>query len=89
MKIWKKKIQKQNIKIKYSETEEKLLKYLQLNKYITLREFRYIAQISKHRAESILANFVLLHILAMQVNDKETRFFISDKNKMEDELFRF
>lgn len=81
MKVWKKRKTRRNIKIAYSENEEKLLKYLQEKGFITVSTFRKITGISKHKAETILVDFILLDIIDMQMEEKGTKFVLNEKNK--------
>jgi predicted HTH transcriptional regulator len=80
MKLWKKQKAKKSIKITYTEIEEKLLKYLKENSSISISTFKKISRISKYKAESILADFILLDIINMEIQDNGARFVLSDKN---------
>lgn len=81
MKVWKKQKLKKNIKITYTETEEKLLKYLTENSLITVGIYRKISGISKYKAEQILSDFIILDIIKMEIKDNGSMFVLSDKNK--------
>lgn len=81
MKLWKKQKSKKNIRITYTEIEEKLLKYLKENTSITIDVFKKMSRISKYKAESILADFILLDIIKMEIKDNGANFVLSDKNK--------
>lgn len=81
MKVWKKRKLKKSIKITYTDIEEKLLKYLKESSSITLATFRKISGISKYKAEHILADFILLDIIKMEIKDNGSKFVLSAKNK--------
>lgn len=78
MKVWKKRQAKKSIKITYTEIEEKLLKYLKANNFITTSLFREIAGISKFRAENILSDFVLLNIIKMEIKENGPEFVLNE-----------
>lgn len=78
MKVWKKRQAKKSIKITYTEIEEKLLKYLKANNFITTSLFREIAGISKFRAENILSDFVLLNIIKMEIKENGPKFVLNE-----------
>lgn len=78
MKVWKKRQAKKSIKITYTEIEEKLLKYLKANNFITTSLFREIAGISKFRAENILSDFVLLNIIKMEIKEDGPKFVLNE-----------
>lgn len=78
MKVWSKKKSRKSIKISYTETEEKLLKYLKENEFITSNLFQKIAGISKYKAESILADFILLNIIKMDIFENGSKFALID-----------
>lgn len=80
MKVWKKQKLKKNIKITYTEPEERLLKHLKSNAFITIETYMKIAEISKYKTENILADFIILDIIKMEIKDNNTKFALSDKN---------
>nr|WP_321451678.1 ATP-binding protein [uncultured Carboxylicivirga sp.] len=57
------------LKIKYAET--KLLKYLELNGYITFSRFCGMARISPRKAEKILINLIHMKVLVMDITEKQ------------------
>lgn len=76
LKVWKKKLQKIPIQIKYTETEKTLLNYLKVNNNITLKKYTQIAKISYHVAEKILADFILLNIIEPNLSEKNSSYKI-------------
>ena len=55
-----------------------LLEYLEQNDRITRSKFKKIADISNHRAETILVNFIMLNILGMEITEKVTFFYLKE-----------
>jgi predicted HTH transcriptional regulator len=81
MKVWKQRFSKRNVKISYTKVEEKLLNYLAKNSFITVTIFRKLAGISNYRAETILADFILLNIIDIIHEERGTKFVLSADNK--------
>jgi len=72
LKAWKRKKDKKNTFVKYTEKEKALLEYLEKNQTITLNKFAKIAHISRSHAENILINFIVLDIIAIRFTEKQT-----------------
>lgn len=70
LKIWKYEKNKQEIKITFTDSEMFLLKYLNENKKITVREFIKEAKINKKEAEKILINFTLMNLIKPEITEK-------------------
>lgn len=70
LKLWKRRKRKSGTYIKYTEKEKLLLSYLKENPSISLSKFRKIGNLSKHKAENILVNFIALDIIEMNFTDK-------------------
>jgi predicted HTH transcriptional regulator len=70
LQIWRKEEKRRGVMVKFGEAENLLLEYLDKNGSITLSRYRKIANISLHRAESILANLVLLNVLIIKASEK-------------------
>nr|WP_319398651.1 ATP-binding protein [uncultured Carboxylicivirga sp.] len=68
------------LKIKYAET--KLLKYLELNGYITFSRFCGMARISPRKAEKILINLIHMKVLVMDITEKQI-FYKMNPNPVE------
>jgi predicted HTH transcriptional regulator len=70
LQIWRKEAKERGVMVKFGKAEKLLMEYIGKNGSITLSKFRKIADISLYRAESILANLVLLKILIIQASEK-------------------
>ncbi|MFC2101036.1 helix-turn-helix domain-containing protein [Bacteroidota bacterium] len=78
---WKRKKDRVNTFIKYTEKEKSLLEYLEKNKVITLNKFSKLVQISRNHAENILVNFIVLDIIEILFTEKQTYYCLK---KLED-----
>jgi len=76
LKAWKRKKDKINTFIKYTDKEKSLLEYLEENKLITLNKFSKLAQISRNHAENILVNFIALDIIDILFTEKQTFYHL-------------
>lgn len=74
LKIWKYQNNKHNIKVTFNDAEIFLLKYLNDNKKITLKDFVKEAKINKREAERILVNFTLINIIKTEITEKMVFF---------------
>jgi predicted HTH transcriptional regulator len=79
VKIWKYQNNKQNIKITFNEAEMFLLKYLNENKKITVRDFVQKAKINKKEAERILVNFALTNVVKYEITEKVIFFTLFEE----------
>lgn len=70
LKIWKYQNNKQNTKVSFNEAEMFLLKYLNENKKITVKDFIQKAKINKNEAERILINFTLINMIKYEITEK-------------------
>lgn len=68
--IWKKQVKKTGVIVKFGAAENSLMNHLSEKGFVTLSKFRKIAGISSRRAESILANLIILKILIMNPSEK-------------------
>ncbi len=80
--VWKKHKSATGIHFTYSEYEKLLIDYLRTNPGITFSKFIRLAHISRKKAEEILTNFVIMHIVEMKTEKEGTLFSL---NKMFDE----
>jgi len=78
LKVWKRQSGKKGTFIRFRENEKLLLEYLEQHGRITRSKFRKIAEISNHRAETILVNFIMLNILGMEITEKVTFFYLKE-----------
>ena len=70
LKVWKRKKRKKGTFVKYTDKEKFLLKYLEKNQNISLSKFYHLAHISRYKAENILVNFIVLHIIEIIFSEK-------------------
>lgn len=81
LKIWKYQNNKQEVKVTFTESEMFLLKYLNDNKRITLKEFMKAARISKKEAEKTLVNFTLINMLKLEITEKVIFFSLYEEDQ--------
>ena len=79
LKIWKYQNNKQEIKITFTDAEMFLLKFLNENKKITLKEFIKEAKINKKEAERILVNFTLINLIKLEITEKVIFFSLNEE----------
>ncbi len=81
--VWKRNNSQIGIHFTYSESEQKLVEYLQKNPKITYSKFVRLAHISRNKAEEVLTNAVVMEIVKIKT-EKESTFFtlntMSDDN---------
>jgi predicted HTH transcriptional regulator len=69
LQVWRKGEKRKGVLIKFGKAENTLMDYLDKNNSITISRFRKITRISSHRAESILANLILIKVIVMEVSE--------------------
>lgn len=79
LKIWKYENNRQNIKVAFTEPEMYILKYLNENKRITIKEFIRDTKINKKEAERIIVNFVLINLIKIEITEKEIFFSLFEE----------
>lgn len=79
LKIWKYQNNKQNVKITFNEAEMFLLKYLNENKKVTVRDFVEKANVNKKEAERILVNFTLTNVIKYEITEKVVFFTLFEE----------
>lgn len=70
LQIWRKEKKRSGVMVKFGKVENSLMDYLEKNGSVTLSGFRKIASIPSYKAESILANLVILKVLIMKASEK-------------------
>lgn len=80
LKIWKYQNNKQNIRVTFSDAEMFLLKYLNENERITIKEFVQKAEINRREAERIIVNFTVINMLKYEITEKEVYFALFEEN---------
>ena len=68
--VWKKQKNKTGVTVRFGAAENSLLDYLSKNGSVTLSKFRKITGISSYRAESILANLLIIKTIIMNCSEK-------------------
>jgi len=81
IKVWKSNSLSIPAKIAFTEVEAQLLHFLSEHEQITLSEFQQIAHINKKRAETILAEFVLVGTIDIVQTSQNTIFRLSPSTK--------
>ena len=79
LKIWKYQNNTQDIKITFTDAEMFLLKYLNNNEKITLKEFIKEAKINKKEAERILVDFTLMNLIKLEITEKVIFFSLYEE----------
>jgi len=83
--VWDKQNSPKGICFTYSDDEKFLIQYLQENERITFSKFMRLAQISRHKAQEILSNFIIMDIIRLNTTHGGTYFFLNtdfDKNEL-------
>lgn len=70
LKIWRKEARSIGVLVKFGKAENMLMEYLGKNGSITLSGFKRIAGINSYKAESILANLIIMKVLVMKASEK-------------------
>jgi predicted HTH transcriptional regulator len=83
LQVWKRQESKVPVKISFTKTEMLLLEYLSENKSISEMLFMELASINKKKADHLLVDFILLGIIEMKMNEKETVFSMVDQHFLE------
>lgn len=69
LKVWKKKRNITGVKIKFTETERSLIKYIEEHGKISLSAFKKLSGLSIRRCEYILADFIVLDIIKLNYSE--------------------
>src|SRR4030042_3311210 len=77
LQVWRKEEKRRGDLVRFGKVENLLMDYLGKNGSITLSRLRKIARISSYRAESILANLILLKVLVMKASEKGFSYELS------------
>lgn len=82
IKVWERQSSPKGIYLKYTETEKKILSYVEQYQMITFTKALRIGRVNKNKIENILANFIAIGILEPIFTENTVRYKI--KNKIED-----
>lgn len=74
MKYWDKKKKDDALFIKLSDSEKLLLNYLEEHQSISLSKFTRISQLTRNRAEHILAEFMIMDLIRMEISENKTNY---------------
>jgi predicted HTH transcriptional regulator len=80
LQVWRKEENGYGVVVRFGKAENSLLDYLGKNGSITLSKFRKISKISSNRAESILANLIILKTIIMNASEKGFSYEINQVN---------
>lgn len=86
--VWKKQNSTKGIYFTYSDDEKMLIEILQKFGSVTFSKYLRMAHISRHAAENILTNFVLMNVVEMNTTKEATTFSLK-KQLDENELKKF
>jgi predicted HTH transcriptional regulator len=70
LQVWRKEKKRTGVLVKFGKAENALMDYLKKNGSITISKFRKIARISPYKAESILANLIILKVVIINASEK-------------------
>ncbi|MDR2147596.1 MAG: putative DNA binding domain-containing protein [Tannerella sp.] len=65
--------------LKISRPVEKLLRYLDVNPYITVSQFRKIARINYFAAKNILSDLLAINVIGYQLTDRKIVYTLQNK----------
>ena len=71
LKVWARQKKNQGTLLKYTETESKLLEYLNNHEIITFSGFQRIIGVKRKAAETTLINLVAMNVLEMELSEKQ------------------
>lgn len=83
VRYWKRQAEKTPVKISFTEPEMVLLRQLSVNQKITLHQFMDLAGIGKKLAEKIIIDFLVIQLIRIQQNEKETLFKLQNFTLLE------
>lgn len=76
--VWKNEKNKEGIKIKFTDTEKILFDYLDKYNSITFLKFMKLVRLPAEKAEQIMIRFILLKIITIEFNGKNTIYKFND-----------
>ena len=78
LKAWKLERNSKGLLFIYDEPKKQLVKYLEENNQITLTKFSKIAQINRHSAEDILAEFLNIGCISIALENDPVTYYLKD-----------
>lgn len=79
LKVWKRNSRKYGTFLNYRENEKWLLTYLSGHPHISLSQFCRHTGLSRHRAEIILVNLIIMKVIRMDFRDNQFVFLLTEK----------
>ena len=70
LKVWKNEKTDAGVMVEFTDNEKLLLSHLEYNNQITFNQLRKITNLSFHRTQDLLVNFISLNIIEMVFTDK-------------------
>ncbi len=83
LQVWRKEEKGSGVLVKFGKAENSLMNYIKKNGSITLSKFRKIARISAYKAESIIANLIILKVLIMNASEKGFSYQLNPVDPLE------
>jgi predicted HTH transcriptional regulator len=80
LKVWQKRKSKNGVLVRYTEIEKQLFDYLAINQKITFSKFRKMVQVSKQKAEKILANLIVLDLIEIEFTENQVYYKTSSSS---------
>jgi len=74
MKVWRKINSTNNISITIEGAYKRILEHLEKNESVTVATFQSTAVISKHEAEEVISDLMVMDVLEMNISEKEHSF---------------
>jgi hypothetical protein len=81
LKVWKRNSRKYGTFLTYRENERWLLNYLSEHQDISLNQFCRHTGLSRHRAEIILVNLIIMDVIRMDYRDHHFVFLLTEKEE--------
>lgn len=77
LEVWKRKSKPTGTHLEYTETETKLMDYLNDKKEISLNQFCRIARISRYKAERILVKLICWNVIELDISQIGNKYHIN------------
>lgn len=78
LKVWNKKKFGKGVLIRYNEEEKKLFEFLETENSITFSRFCKVAGLSKHKAEKVLINLLVLDLIKINFTENSTYYTLAE-----------
>ncbi len=74
MKVWRKINSTNNISVTIEGAYKRILEYLEKDESVTVAKFQSLAGISKHEAEEVISDLMVMDVLEMNISEKDHSF---------------